>query len=347
MKTCGSCVFWSPNRDGVLAYDDGTAWCSHPKVSICTATDFGCSEHMGAEATEMNVPQHTSKGTMELKNQTPVEGPVEILIVTYRKDFPWLIYALKLINKYCRGFHGVTLAVPHIDRSYLSPAMNYGFVRFESFDEDPSKGMLNHMVQMASAEKLVPPGTRYVMHMDADCMFHTPSTPEDFFYDNKPQYLFRSWESLSSPDPDNPGAKVTSDCAQWHHPTTVQLGKPSEIYAMCRHPTVFPIEFYPLYRDRISAIHGDFEKWMLAGRNVHPQDRMDFTAMGEWAWACMRDAFYWVNCGDRNPYPKDRLKAYWSHGGITPDIKAEIEGYLNRYEPTPDESARMANNGES
>lgn len=274
-------------------------------------------------------------------NPKPVDGPVEILIVTFLKDMPWLRNCLHGLRKFCRGFQGITVVYPGKDQAEYEPLRStYGVTLFP-FTEHP-KGFLHHMVMMALAEQLVPPGTKYVMHVDSDNIWHTPSTPEHYFLDDKPVYLVRTWQSLMRTDPNVPGGKVVSDCHQWFDPTAKQLGFVPEVYTMCRHPTVYPIDFYPAYRAHIALVHGcSYEDYMLSGKSTFPQDRMDFTAMGAFAHARMRERFRWIDV-ESEPYPLDRQKTYWSRGGITPVIKEEIDGFFARYVPTAEEEERMA-----
>ena len=340
MKTCESCVYWSPNVEAPEEQaEDGKYLCLNSEVGIKTRIMFGCSLHLGAEATDMNVPNHTKGGTMDQPNPNPVDGPTEILIVTYYKDFPWLDYALKCIARHCKGFQGITIALPDrdfpaFDKMWGAPCggtfrINNIGGRLVGFNEVPGKGMLQHMVMMAEADLIVPHGTKYVLHMDADCMFRMPTTPEHYFWQDKPYYLVRSWDSLGSPDPHDPTRKIVSDCAQWKGPTETQLGFATPWYTMCMNTAVFPVEFYRPYREHIAHVHRrPFDDHMLAGRNEFPQTSMDWTAMGAWAKQFMPERFTWFDVCDGNPYPVDRKKAYWSHGGITDEIRAEIEGFL-------------------
>lgn len=68
----------------------------------------------------------------------------------------------------------------------------------------------------------------------------------------------------------------------------------------------------------------EYERWMLLGKNDYPQDRMDLTAMGAFAFHHMHDRFNWINV-EEQPYPKNRIEQFWSHGGITPKVQAEIQ----------------------
>ena len=72
-----------------------------------------------------------------------------------------------------------------------------------------------------------------------------------------------------------------------------------------------------------------FPDYMLSGKNDFPQDRMDWTAMGAFAFHKMHDSFEWIDCsGGNHLAPEDKLKAYWSHAVPTEHIKSEIESFL-------------------
>lgn len=302
-------------------------------------------------STEYNVPQHTASHEQVLEvprielparhsessnqprkaSEVITEAPpatiatVHILIVTYWKDRPWLEFCLKALKKFCSGFTGITIAIPRKDfAAFASLKHDYG-VTLQIYDEVRGRGMIQHMQKMAEADLLVPEGTDFVCHLDADCIYHTPTTPADYFTDGKPDYLIRSWESLTDPQ-----SKVISDCAQWFAPTANQLGFKPQIYGMCRHPSVFPVGFYKPYRYHISWVHGmAFSDYMIAGKNEFPQDRMDWTAMSAFAYATMREQFHWIDIGAQGAVvPKDRQRTFWSHAGVQNDTRKEMEGFL-------------------
>ncbi len=224
-----------------------------------------------------------------------------------------------------------TLVVPAKDYDKLLETLGGSKlprVNISPFDEIPGKGMLQHMVMMAEAEKLVPARTKYVLTCDADCMFRMPTTPEHYFCDDKPYCIVRSWASLTTEDPRRPGSKVVSDCMQWKPPTDRQVGFDTPIFGMCMNTIVFPIDFFPAYRAHVESVHRrPFAEFMLDGRNEFPQSNMDFTAMVAYAHRHMHDRFRWFDA-ESPPYPVDRKQAYWSHGGITPEIREQIESFL-------------------
>lgn len=253
-------------------------------------------------------------------------GKAEIMVVTYHKDAPWLQYAMACMRKHATGFSGLTLCLPKKDREafgWLAKADVGMPINVQLYDEAPAKGMIQHMAILASADQMVPSGTTHVLSMDADCMIKEPISPDEYFIGTKPIYVIRSYAGLH-----DPVRKVTSDCAQWKEPTERQLGFETPFFTMCRHPTGLPIDFYPLYRNHIERVHKrDFFAYMLSGKNSFPQNRMDWTAFGAFAYEKMRDRFEWIDV-DKVTAPSDKVKAYWSHGGITPEIRAEIEGFL-------------------
>lgn len=273
------------------------------------------------------------------------QGRCEIFIVTYGlptkrvsgqvvSDFDWLAWCLRCIRRHCTGFTGVTLAIPDRDAKLLAPIANEHAqakggipLKIKMFHEKVGKGFLMHEVVMASADDFVPKDTTHVLHVDADCMFKEAVTPSEYIHGDKPVYVWRSYDSLAEM---RDGQRVVSDCAQWRAPTEAQLGFAINEYTMLRHPTAFPMGFYKPYREHIEKVHGKpFMDYMLAGRNEFPQSRLDFTAMGAWAYQMMHGAFEWQDIsGGNHLAPKDKLKAYWSHAPISDHIKAEIETYL-------------------
>jgi hypothetical protein len=339
MNECNACCWWEPNRRTVEQVDGGKHDCTNPEVPIKVHGQFGCVLHLASTALEINVPQHCKIGTMDAPNPNPVDGPVEIVIVTYGtptlrcsgnvvSDLDWLRYALRSIRRHCSGFQGVTVVHPEHEKEMFDPLAKEFDVRLHSFPEPQGKGMLAHMVQMANADSIVPPGTKYILHSDADCIFKMLTRPEHYFWNDKPYYIVRTWDSLTTEDPRHPGSKVISDCAQWRGPTEAQLGFPTPMYTMCMNTAVLPIDFYARYRKHITVMHGKpFETYMLEGKNDHPATRMDWTAFGAFAYRDMNDRFTWFDV-EQPPYPVDRKLAFWSHAGLSSDVTDQIERLL-------------------
>lgn len=339
-KVCRNCVNWSPNTGATILKSEDKI-CTEPhQTRPWTDDEDTCDYFLGSDDISVNVPDHCPNGTMKDPNPNPVDGPVEILISTFGtptmrvsgnvvSDLDWLRYALRSIRKHCTGFQGITIVHPRHENEMFKPLVDQFDVRLHGFDEMKGKGFIDHMIQMASADQIVPAGTRYVLHTDSDGIFKMPVTPEDYFWEDKPYHIVRSWESLTEKDPNDPNRKCVSDCAQWQGPTDYQLGFKTQIYGMCMNVGAFPMEFYKAYRDHIAWKHGkSFEQFMREGEAVHPATRMDWTAMVGYAYHKMRDKFTWFTVESRK-YPADRKQSFWSHQGTTPESIAIMEKLIN------------------
>lgn len=331
MKPCGpceTCCYWLPNQESVEQAEDGKYLCTNPEVGIRTSILFGCSEHMGANATEVNVPDHLKAGTMFDANPNKLDGPTEVLIRSHHKDFEWLVYALRSIAKYFTGFQGTTIVFPNKEVERFKPLRDQFDVRLHGFDQVEGKGHLHGMVMMASADEFLPSGTKYVLTTDSDGIFKMPCAPEHFAWNDKPYWIARSWESLVSDDPHNPGAKIISDNMQWRGVTSEQLGFDPELFTMAVNCQLIPLDVLPSYRTHVGNVHRKpFIDYMVEGRNEFPPTRTDFNALGAFFHKFHRERFFWYDVMNP-PFPGDRKKSYWSWGGFTPQIREEIEGFL-------------------
>lgn len=343
-RKCANCGWWNANLEKP-EIEEGSYPCNNPQIGGETGGNDGteCPGFLGSDSQEANVPDHIAYGMekggtimLEPNEAKPIDGPCEIFIVTYWKDFPWLIYTLKSIAKFCTGFSGVTIAIPDRDLGEFTIAavkagLKYQDFRLVAFREVEGKGMVHHMAIMASADLYVPKGTKYVLHHDADGIFFMPTRPDHYFAEGKPFWLIRTWASLGVEDRRHPVARVRSDCGQWKPHTDEQLGWDTEWYTMCVNTQAIPVEFYPKYRQHIEDRHKkstvDYYTEPSA-RNEFPQNRMDWTAFGAFAHRFMPSDFTWFDVESGKPFPADRKKAYWSHGGIGDETRKEIEGFL-------------------
>ena len=261
-------------------------------------------------------------------NPNKLDGPTEVLIISHAKDFEWLVYALRSIHKWFTGFQGVTVAFPTKDVPLFATLRKQFDIRLHSYDEVPGKGHVQHMAMMASADTFLPRETKYMLTTDSDGIFKMASQPEHFVWNDKPFWIARSWESLTTEDPRNPGSKIVSDNLQWQPVTDAQLGFPSELFTMCLNCQMMPLDLLPSYRQHIEKTHRmPFLDYFVAGKNDFPPTRVDFNALGAFFHKFHRDRFHWFDV-EKPPFPADRKKSYWSWGGITPEIRAEIEGFL-------------------
>lgn len=258
-------------------------------------------------------------------------GPVEILIVTFKRDIEFLKYCLKSIEKYARGFAGVTLAVPESERGLYDWVKH---VKMVYFPETPGKGMLHHEIMVCRADELCPNASA-ILHMDADCMFWANATPSDFFIDGKPVILRERYVSLR-----NPNRKLWQRCVE------NAVGFKPEYETMVAHPQIRMRAVYKATRDLVERYtKKPFNEYVLSCNNEFPQSFAEHMTTGAVAIAHFRDQHACVDydwrrdadecglsqdAGFQYLYRRDRDKVVetWSHAGIG-RYKSDMEAWLN------------------
>lgn len=230
---------------------------------------------------------------------------VEIFIVTYWKDNEWLAWCLKSIKKFATGFSGVTVVAPYRDKDVIDPrCMEYG-ATVKHFNEVEGKGMLHHMAINCMADQFV--HSDFALHMDADCIFIEPVTPEDYFHDGKPILLKQEYDYFRI---SHPGIYYWKEC------TERAIKQPVHFETMRRHPAVHPMETYVATRVTVEKAQSrPFIEWAVAGHNEFPQPWSEFNLLGAVAHAQLGTAYHWIDVG-KQPWPQDKMCWSWSHGGL-------------------------------
>lgn len=333
--TCPEDVWSWVNLDGAIFHrnKDGTLidwlrelkkWKEHPELRNVPVHAPVIEEPMQVEIKQAE-PIATQPAEKSDDSKEPSDGSqtkAEIFIVTYWKDAPWLDYCLRAMRKYCSGFSGITLLIPRQNSESVRRVAEPYDVNLQLFDEREGKGMVHHMVQVCRAEEWCPKAD-VVVHFDPDCIFHTPTSVSEYVKDGKPVMLKRTYTGLRDPK-----SKAVSDCIQWKPVVEKAIGFETDCYTMCRHPSVHPRELYPKFRRQVEVYQGKpFDDYVLEQRNSFPQTFAEFPSLGAYAWRFMKDSYHWIDI-DKVPPPKDHQKTYWSHGGITQQIREEIEGFL-------------------
>lgn len=243
----------------------------------------------------------------------------EILIVTYAKDLEWLEYSLQCIQRFVTGFESVKIAVPTVDlKRFLPLESRYKTadqkpILIKQYLEYPEKGMMNAQVMKLYADVLCPDAD-LIFHIDADCLFHAPVTPDDYLCEGRPVLICTLFDGI----PEHRAEHI------WRNNAMRALGLPKEdvLYeTMQRHPGVFKRELYPILRDWIERVHNTpFHQYVLEQKNDFPQGFAEFPTIG--ALAIHLDKInetknYEVVVkglnDDPHPHVKNKLTQLWSH----------------------------------
>jgi hypothetical protein len=260
---------------------------------------------------------------------------IDILIVTFQRDFEYLKHCLRSIGKFATGFSTLQVLVPNRDLPGLKDTLNAlpenGNRPFRDFsilggDEWPDKGMTWHMAQIMHSDEWCPTAD-FVIHVDSDCIFTAPVTPATFIKNGKPILQYERFESIGQR---HPGVvewqKVTQNCLPFdiHFETMRQHG---ETYSRATYA-----EARKLMQQKTGQSVDDY---IRSGRNAFPQEFCEFVTLGNVAIHCFPDKYHLVdNALKENPDKGDfPIGQFWSHGAI--DLPQDIwwEGVQRKIVP--------------
>lgn len=243
----------------------------------------------------------------------------EFFIVTYAKDFQYLKFFLRSAEKFASGFSGITILVPTQDAAELAVLTGQYKgsvpVKCVSGDEWDGKGMLWHMASIMHADEWCPDAD-FIAHIDSDCVFTAPVTPETFIKDGKPILQYERFASIGHRHP---------GVLKWQENTVKCLPIDVLYETMRGHPEVYRHDTYALARRLIVQKTGvPVNIHIMNGRNAYPQDFCEFVTLGNVAMHVSADKYHLVD-NEQKPNP-DRsdfpIGQFWSHG--SPDLVQEI-----------------------
>lgn len=249
----------------------------------------------------------------------------EILIVTYQRDFRYLVYALRSIKKYVTGFSGVTVAFPEPDLSAFDELLkdsriDRSSIKLAPFDQWEGKGFLHHMYLKVCADLIVPKADR-ILHMDSDCFFTRPVTPASYTNEHDmPIVVHAPFDWL---------IRQQGNLVLWQQAVERALGwKPVHEF-MRRHPLMFNRDVYHTTRTKIHQhTQMSLESFMKAQRNEFPQTFAEFPTLGEIAWTCHHADYVWRD-QSKGEWPQDNpMETCWSHREPTAEDRQRLEKAL-------------------
>lgn len=246
------------------------------------------------------------------------EIKMRLFVVTYFKDFEYLRYCLLSIKKFATGFVGTTVLVPTKDVPALRniiKEVGIESVTVKSGYEWKNKGNVWHCCQEFRADEWCP-DSDYIAHLDADCIFTAPATPETFFRDGKPLLRYEAFETLVRRHPGTANWKIAVDLCL---PFNV------EVETMRGHAEVYGRELYAITRQLVEQKTGQlFNEYIHAAKNDYPSTICEYATLGAVAYYKFIDFYYPLDLAkepnpDKNHYP---ICQFWSWR--SPELPQEI-----------------------
>lgn len=249
-----------------------------------------------------------------------------ILIVTHKKDFRYLVYCIRSINKFARGWEDVTILFPETDWSEFTTMIGPEIMGQDTIKYRPigspeweGKGMLWHEWQVTCADHWCP-NVDFIAHFDSDCIFTGPVSPEAFIKEGKPILRYELFESIGRRHP---------GVLRWKEAAESCLPFPVPWECMRGHPEVYHIGLYARTRELMEMKLGESpEKWVFRQQNTFPQTYAEYPTLGAVAMQTFTDKYIPFD-QSKEPNP-DRAETpviqFWSHGDPDKDQPIWIWG---------------------
>ena len=179
------------------------------------------------------------------------------------------------------------------------------------FCDDYADDYLGQQVSKLHADRFT--DADLICHVDSDCIFIRPTTPDDIAPDGIPRVYTKPVPELPRHWP-------------WTRPTEAFLGwTPTHDFLQCP-PFTFPAWLYREVRDFCSKRkHTGIVEWVLSRP---ARGFSEFNVLGAYAYALHPESFLWLRAAEIGEHERV-CHWYWSWGGLDTDTRNELEAILN------------------
>jgi Family of unknown function (DUF6492) len=225
-----------------------------------------------------------------------------LFIRSYSKDFPWLAYCLRSIQKFATGFSEIVIVIPDTD------SLDHLTVEKVFKEKETMDGYMMQQASKMSADTYTE--ADFICFVDSDCCFVEPVTPETFMTAGRVNWLYTPWSKIAEE------TRVV-----WQEVMKRCIGEEPPAEFMRRHPQVIPRWALQEFRGFVAEKHGvSLEHYI----SVQPgKCYSEFNTIGFFLWLHHHEKIHWMNTEDF--LPPTVLLQKWSWGGLTPEIRAELE----------------------
>ena len=227
---------------------------------------------------------------------------VDLIIRTYYKDIPWLEHSLRSIHKHVTGYRNIIIAIPN--DNLLKHLTIEKVVRVE----DLADGYIGQQFTKLTAHQYTDADA--IVFWDSDVIACEPIDVSEYFVDGKPIIYKTLFELTQTP---------------WQQPTEKAVGFDVEYEYMRRMPLTYLTSTLKETCDHIELVHGVTLKNYL---NSRPNRAFsEFNAIGAYADKFENERYTFIDT-ETVDMPKNKVRQFWSWGGITKEVIEEINTYL-------------------
>ena len=258
-----------------------------------------------------------------------------ILIRSYFKDAQWVRYTLRSIRKYAKDFAYTVLVTPTRDHAVFEPLIKEFGCRWHEYVVREDKPMIHGIVMVCRADEICPDADN-ILFFDSDCVFKETVCPADYLVDGKPIIIGREFSVFK--DLTDPSAKIVYN--HWRTNVTRALGFEPQYETNIRVPCIFERDIFKPFREAVEKHTSmPFNDYAFSCQDKFPMGFTEFTPLGNFALRNFKDRYFfggdtdWINDPKWGQLKADsgslvlavKTRQFWSHGGIKPEIKAELE----------------------
>lgn len=246
---------------------------------------------------------------------------------SFAGDLEWFRYSARSYKKFARGWNFVKAIVPYRDYEAFRPICEENGILLVGFDEWPGKGFNHHQAMQCRGDEHFPEAD-VIFHIDSDCVFASPCSPEDWLPGGKVLLPFTDFchflDRPLLPDEDKTFMGFTGRCVDfnrgqylWKFAADFALGFPVERETMQWMPIAHIREVYAKTREIIEARFGkSFDDYVYSCRNEYPQTFAEFNVLGGVAHKFFQERYHWQNAHVQGHAFGGKVAQAWSHGGL-------------------------------
>lgn len=231
----------------------------------------------------------------------------DIFIRTYEKDLEWLKYCLKSIHKYVTGYRQIIICIPEPQRKLLDKGglTSEKIVTCPVYKEDYLGQQISKMLSYEYTD------AQAIVFVDSDCCFNKYVDFSIELFENEKPIIYKTlYEKVG-------------DAICWKGITEKVTGQDNIAYEYMRKlPFIFLSETLQRANNYIVEKHNvSLEHYVTSQPGRHFSE---FNYLGAFADLHEKENYRFKDTeieGHGNTY----LKQGWSWGGLTPEIKAELE----------------------
>jgi hypothetical protein len=226
---------------------------------------------------------------------------IDIFYKSYSNDFEWLYYSLKSVKKYLTGYNKIVIVVPEKDKQLLDYQIINDLNCDVHFVNEYGNGYIYQQFIKMTAHKYCE--SKFILYSDSDLVFNTPIDLQNYIQDDRPEVLYTDYSKVG-------------DAICWKEVTEKFIGKELQYEFMRRLPLIY-------HRSTIVNINEiyDIEDTIM---NRFSDRFSEFNAIGAWIFYNDSNKYKLTNTDDWSYIPPIG-RQFWSWGGLTDDVKKEID----------------------